>query len=175
MMLVTTNVCIVCQQQQEYLSVMSFSWTVTRICCLRSGLDPRGVHENVSSGRYVWSGVHLPHRSNKTWWPMNCLIWRKGIWAEQGVPELWGNWFIKQEDTSGWWFKFSQSSQFIFLLIGSPSFMTQLGVKWVVLTHGLMGWDDPISCRVWDTTYPVSASWRSSLRDMPLVNSVSML
>ena len=37
-----------------------FSWMVTRICTLRSGLDPQGVHENASSGRYTWSGVCLP-------------------------------------------------------------------------------------------------------------------
>ena len=37
-----------------------FSWTVTRICSLRSGHDPQGEHENVRGGRHMWSGVHLP-------------------------------------------------------------------------------------------------------------------
>ena len=54
-------------------------------------------------------------------------------------------------------------------------FMTQQGMKWVVLTCKLMRWGDPTPCRVQDTSSPISASWRSSLRDMPLVEGVSML
>ena len=33
---------------------------VTRLHSLRSRLDPQGVHENDSNGRYMWSGVCLP-------------------------------------------------------------------------------------------------------------------
>ena len=36
-------------------------------------------------------------------------------------------------------------------------------------------WSDPISHEVWDAHYPVSTSWKSSLRTKTLAEGVSML